>query len=322
MGRRGEGPDQAERLVDEAEALLDEGRIDDALAAYDRALAAGKDDVEVLLGAADLYVNRLPDDARDHEALERGIGLARAAARLARKAGDDALQGEAAWLEGAALTQLGRPAEALPRLDLAAKALPEAVEVALEQGIALHELCRWDDAREALLRAEALDRDDPWVQHQLGLVAERRGDRKRADGLLARARKIDPEDFPPEVAVDEETFRREVREAIAALPEDEKRSLATVPVEISDLPEADDLLAVDPPLSPSILGLFRGPSDSEPCTAEDGPRCRAIVFYRRNLVRFARDKKELENQVRVTLLHELGHLHGEDDDQLRARGLE
>jgi len=26
--------------------------------------------------------------------------------------------------------------------------------------------------------------------------------------------------------------------------------------------------------------------------------------------------------VRVTLLHELGHLHGEDDDQLRARGLE
>jgi predicted Zn-dependent protease with MMP-like domain len=26
--------------------------------------------------------------------------------------------------------------------------------------------------------------------------------------------------------------------------------------------------------------------------------------------------------VRVTLLHELGHLHGETDDELRDRGLE
>ena len=95
-----------------------------------------------------------------------------------------------------------------------------------------------------------------------------------------------------------------------------------MPVEITELPDTEDLLAVDPPLSPSILGLFRGPSEGEPCTAADGPRCRAIVFYRKNLVRFARDRGELDRQVRVTLLHELGHLHGEDDDQLRARGLE
>ncbi len=46
------------------------------------------------------------------------------------------------------------------------------------------------------------------------------------------------------------------------------------------------------------------------------------MLYRKNLVRFARDPKELSEQVRVTLLHELGHLHGESDDDLRARGLE
>jgi predicted Zn-dependent protease with MMP-like domain len=75
-------------------------------------------------------------------------------------------------------------------------------------------------------------------------------------------------------------------------------------------------------LSPSILGLFRGPSEDEPCTEADGPRCRTIVFYRKNLLRFSRDRDELTEQVRVTLLHELGHLHGESDDELRARGLE
>ena len=36
----------------------------------------------------------------------------------------------------------------------------------------------------------------------------------------------------------------------------------------------------------------------------------------------ARARKELGLQIKVTLLHELGHLHGENDDELRARGLE
>jgi predicted Zn-dependent protease with MMP-like domain len=91
---------------------------------------------------------------------------------------------------------------------------------------------------------------------------------------------------------------------------------------VEDLPAVEDLTAVDPPLSPAILGLYRGPPEREDCLPEDGPRCRSIVFYRRNLARFARDRGELAEQVRVTLLHELGHLHGESDEELRARGLE
>jgi predicted Zn-dependent protease with MMP-like domain len=91
---------------------------------------------------------------------------------------------------------------------------------------------------------------------------------------------------------------------------------------VADLPALDDLLAADPPLSPSILGLYRGPPLNEPCAADDGPRCRSIVLYRKNLVRFTHSRQELDEQVRVTLLHELGHLRGEDDDQLRDRGLE
>jgi predicted Zn-dependent protease with MMP-like domain len=60
----------------------------------------------------------------------------------------------------------------------------------------------------------------------------------------------------------------------------------------------------------------------EPCELRDGPRCRSIVFYRKNLIRFAHSRQELDDQVRITLLHELGHLQGEDDDELRDRGLE
>jgi predicted Zn-dependent protease with MMP-like domain len=91
---------------------------------------------------------------------------------------------------------------------------------------------------------------------------------------------------------------------------------------VEEIPALADLTAVDPPLSPSILGLFRGPPLGEPCTPGDGPTCRSVVLYRRNLLRFAPDRSQVVEQLRVTLLHELGHLHGETDDALRSRGLE
>ncbi|HME91322.1 MAG TPA: metallopeptidase family protein, partial [Myxococcaceae bacterium] len=59
----------------------------------------------------------------------------------------------------------------------------------------------------------------------------------------------------------------------------------------------------------------------EACTKSDGP-CRSVALYRRNLARAVRNKDELARQIRLTLLHEIGHLRGEDDLELAARGLE
>jgi len=302
-----------------ASALAALGRLDDARLAFSRALAVDPGDPEALLGAAELHVRRL-GPARD--ALEAGLEYALRGARIANARKDRSLAARLVLVAGIAENDLGRSHLALPHLEKALAALPDDPDVVYERGVALFELCRFEDAERSFERALALAPEDAWTMHQLGLLAERRGDRARAESLLARARKLAPEDFPPDLPVDEAAFRTEVQSAIAALPEAERRALAKVPLDIQDLPEGDDLVAVDPPLSPSILGLFRGPGENEPCTAADGPRCRSIVFYRKNLLRFARDRRELEEQVRVTLLHELGHLHGENDDELRARGLE
>ncbi len=312
-------PRLVQALAVRAEALAALGRVDDARLAYARALAVDPSDPEALLGAAELHVRRL---GPSRDALEAGLEYALRGARAATARKERTLAARLVLVAGMAENDLGRSHLALSHLDRAAQVLAEDPDVLYERGVALYELCRFDEAQRAFERAVALAPDDAWAVHQLGLLAERRGERAKADALLARSRKLAPEDFAPELAIDEETFRGDVRRAIAALPEAERRALDAVPVEVQDLPNGDDLLAVDPPLSPSILGLFRGPSEDEPCTPADGPRCRSIVFYRKNLVRFAHDRRELEQQVRVTLLHELGHLHGESDDELRARGLE
>jgi tetratricopeptide (TPR) repeat protein len=302
-----------------AETLGALGRVEDARLAFTRTLAVDPSDPEALLGAAELHVRRL---GPSRDALEAGLEYALRGARVAAGRRERTLAARLTLVAGMAENDLGRSAQALPHLDRALAVLPDDPDVVYERGVALYELCRFDEAERAFRRTLALAADDPWALHQLGLLAERRGDLRLSAELLAKARRLSPDDFPPELALEAAAFDAEVKAAIAALPEAERRSLSAVPVEIADLPDADDLLAVEPPLSPSILGLFRGPAEDEPCTASDGPRCRAIVFYRKNLLRFAHDRRELSEQVRVTLLHELGHLHGETDEDLRLRGLE
>jgi predicted Zn-dependent protease with MMP-like domain len=159
------------------------------------------------------------------------------------------------------------------------------------------------------------------AHHHLGLLLEREGRWKQAQAHFDKARALAPEEFPQPPLPSEEEFRVAVERAVAALPEDMRRDLHGVPVRAEELPAEEDLLSGQPPLSPAILGLFRGPPLSEPCDGLETP-CRSVALYRRNLARVVRTREELLEQIEVTLLHEVGHLRGEDDHELAARGLE
>jgi predicted Zn-dependent protease with MMP-like domain/Flp pilus assembly protein TadD len=316
-------PRSVAALHHRAAALVELGRVEEARAAYERALGEAKDDVAVLLGAADLLVNRLDDAGDDRARLERGLELARRGGRLARRSGDAPLAGELAWIEGAALNQLGRPEEALVRLAEAEEELPDAVEILLDKGIALYELCRWSEARKALLGAERLDPDEPWVQHNLGLVAERLRDSEEARRRFARARRLGPEAFPAPISLTAEAFDRAVEDALAKLPEQVRRYLANVAITVEELPSEDDLRAADPPLSPAILGLFRGSPYGRNDAVDPWTHLpSSIVLFQRNLERAARTREELIEQIGVTLVHEVGHFLGLDEDELYLRGLD
>jgi predicted Zn-dependent protease with MMP-like domain len=102
--------------------------------------------------------------------------------------------------------------------------------------------------------------------------------------------------------------------------------LTAVELEIEDLPAADDLDATSPPLAPTLLGLYRGLPHGESAREATGDAgaaaARAVVLYRKNLARVAGDHDELARQIRATLRHELGHVRGLSEADLRRRGLE
>jgi len=312
-------PDEPDAHSERGAALSALGRFEEAKLAYARALALDPEHLDSLLGAAHLYGVSLPS-SRDND--ELAFVYAERGRQLAREAGDGELAAQFALLGAMAANDLGEAQLALERSEEAGEERANDADVAYERAVALFELCRFKEAQEAFTKLLSDDEHGAHAHQHLGLLLEREGKLSEAEAHFRKAHQLSPEDFPPPQLLSEKDFRREVDRALAGLPADMRKDLGGIPVTVEDIPRAEDLLEGDPPLSPTILGLFRGPPIGEACSADDGPVCRSVVVYRKNLARAVSSREELEEQIRVTLLHEIGHLRGEDDLELAARGLE
>jgi tetratricopeptide (TPR) repeat protein len=351
-------PRSVEAHHDRAAALLHLGRLDEARDALALALALDPDDAETLEASADLYINQLPPSA-DRSA----VGLEQARRGFRRASGHDRTRAaRLALLEGQALIDLGRSEEAVHRLDATLALAPNLAAARYEKGVAEFELCRFGAARRTFQKVLDVTSDHAHALYHLGLIDEREGDLRAAERHFAEASSRDSGSFPPPPVLSSADFAKRVKLVVSQLSVDVQTDIAHSHLETMDLPALDDLVAEKPPLSPTILGLFRGlpinwtgDTDRRPQAGRiakgksrslagpvspgvvqspepgseggnGGVACgspeRTIVLYRSNLLRSVRDLAELDEAIRRTLLHEVGHLRGEDDGSLRDRGLE
>jgi predicted Zn-dependent protease with MMP-like domain/Tfp pilus assembly protein PilF len=301
-----------------AHAQCDEPEL--AEEAFDEAMERDPEDPVILLAFSDFLICR---PGGDLETLEAGLELVERGRKLARKAKEPQLEAEFAVLQGIALNQAGEPAGALAALDAALKLEPSSLEAKLERACALYELCRFDDAEGAFRQVLKQGPGEPWAHHHLGLIAERRGKRDEAERHFAEARELSPEEFPEPVVLADAEFEALVEAAIREIPEEFRDKLDNLRITVEPLPDVEDLLAESPPLSPGLLGLFHGTPLGERSVANAADHATArVVLFQRNLERAARTREELADQVRITVLHELGHLVGLDEEDLEERGLD
>jgi len=312
---------EAQHLRGAALAAL--GRDQEAQIAYGLALALDPDDPETLRAVADFYINGKGERGRD--ALRLGLELAQRGSRRAeaRRRRNPPLVADLAVLEGQALNDLGRSDEALVRVGAALRIAPGRGDALHEKGVALFDLSRFTEARVVLQKALAIQPDDAYTHQMLGLTLEQLGDAGGADTELARALELAPAELTRPIVIPPAEFQKEVDAVVATLPAERKARVRSIKIEIADLPDPVDLAAVTPPFPPTILGLYRGPvghAAATPPAASDEPV--SIVLYRKNLARAVKSRSELSEQIRDTLLHEIGHLEGLDEDDLRRRGME
>jgi predicted Zn-dependent protease with MMP-like domain/Flp pilus assembly protein TadD len=306
-------PSNADALELKGHALAALGDIDGADEAFAELVKREPGNAGALLLAADAKI-RLPGD--DLKRADEGLALLDRARPLARR--DPTLTIELELLRGIALSTRGELPAALSAFERVLASDPEHPEARLEAAIARFELGRLDDAWRDLSQLARDFPDDAWAQHYLGLIAERRG--TGAEAYFRRARELAPDDFPPPVTLSAEEFDRAVAQAVEALPTHARPHLENVILTTQPLPSDEDLREG---LSPTILGVFQGtPVDERLATEASHHETARIVLFQKNLERFARTREELLEEIRITVLHEVGHLLGLDEDELAERGLD
>jgi len=111
----------------------------------------------------------------------------------------------------------------------------------------------------------------------------------------------------------------EVNRTIQSLPSALRDKVRQVPVSFESRP--DKALQKDG-IEPDTLGLFVGEPYSELGTTTD-PLPAQIILFLENIRDAAEgDEAVYQEEVRATLLHELGHYLGLDETDLEERGLD
>lgn len=111
-------------------------------------------------------------------------------------------------------------------------------------------------------------------------------------------------------------FEALVGRALDQLPADFARLLDNVVVVVEDQPDAEDLEALDIEHPDDLLGLYRGVPLTERDSMAFGGLPDQVVIYRLPIVHMCRDRREVVREIRDTVVHELGHHFGLDDDQM------
>jgi predicted Zn-dependent protease with MMP-like domain len=263
------------------------------------------------------------DDSLDaiEAALDEGdVDGALRLARLARKQFPD--EPEVHLIYGHALWDEGELVHARDAYLVAARLAPDSAEVLAAVAWAHLALSEFDAAQRAAEKSNA-EQENSDASAILCRLAERAGKMAEADRLAQRAHGLDPDNFPLPFRVSEEEFRQVVSEALDELPDQFRRALdGDVAVLVEPVPPVEVLSSEKPPLDPELLGLYVGVSLPErtPNSSVPGLPDR-IYLFQHNLEHEAGDRRELLEQIAITVYHEVGHYFGFDDDQLEELDL-
>ena len=116
--------------------------------------------------------------------------------------------------------------------------------------------------------------------------------------------------------MDRKEFTRVVREVLQSLPEEFAAHLAHAEVVIDDDPTDEQIRGVGlDPHRDTLFGLYEGVPLPERGGASGALPDKISIFYR-PIVEACASPVEIREEIRITVLHEIAHFFGIDDDDL------
>ena len=106
-----------------------------------------------------------------------------------------------------------------------------------------------------------------------------------------------------------------VEQALAGVPERFRRYLENVVVVVEEEPTDEDYDETDTPDEDELFGIFRGaPYFERDRSVSELPA--QIALFRGPILRSCETRGEAVREIRDTVVHELGHLLGLDDEEM------
>jgi predicted Zn-dependent protease with MMP-like domain len=113
-----------------------------------------------------------------------------------------------------------------------------------------------------------------------------------------------------------EHFVKVVEEALDSLPQEFRSRIRNVAVLVEDVPPSQPLPKAGQRRR-LLLGLFHGVPTTKKSVLDLSTGPDHIVLYQKNIEAVCSSEAEVREQIRLTLMHELGHYFGMDESQLK-----
>ena len=110
-------------------------------------------------------------------------------------------------------------------------------------------------------------------------------------------------------------FEALVEEALEQLPAEFRDRLENIAIVIEAEPETHDLEVLEDE-EHELLGIFRGISLPDRSFSALPSLPNQIAIFRGPILRVCRSRREAVQQIRETVIHELGHFFGLSDDEM------
>jgi predicted Zn-dependent protease with MMP-like domain len=119
------------------------------------------------------------------------------------------------------------------------------------------------------------------------------------------------------VHLSREEFEAVVAQALDNLPMRFAELMSNIVVQVEERPDRQTLLDLElDPRESTLFGLYTGVPLDQRGGWYGNVLPDVIVLYRQPLLSACRDRRRLLRQIQLTLLHEIGHHFGFDDDEM------
>ncbi len=117
-------------------------------------------------------------------------------------------------------------------------------------------------------------------------------------------------------------FAELVEKALERIPAPFRLAMDNVVITIEDWPDPEVVEEITGDPDELLYGLFIGTPLPEQSVANSGDLPSVIAIYQKPLEMDFPDLRELEDEIEITLVHEIAHFMGLDEEQVREYGYE